>query len=128
MAKLVLLGVFTAILATAQAPPDYPLWCRGAAGMASANGKNLVITFKVSNQPAGQGLQPGQCAWLDRGFRPNEPLRVVDPRPSAGEARISAGYINQGRTWTFWVYNAGTYMRAVASTEGERTAKPVRID
>jgi hypothetical protein len=125
MMKLFLLGFLGAALA---APPDYPLWCRGTAGMASANGKDLVVNFRFTDHPAGEGLQPGQCSWLDRGFRPNEPLRIVDTRPSAAEARITAGYINEGQEWTFWIYNAGNYMRAAASSAGLQKAKPVRID
>jgi hypothetical protein len=85
----------------AQQPPDYPMWCRGSAGMAEANGNTLIVVFKEGTQPAGQGLPPGVCSWLDRGLRPGEPNRIVDVRPTAGEARIKADHINGGAESTF---------------------------
>lgn len=112
----------------AQQPPDYPMWCHGSAGMAQANGKTLTVVFRGGTQPAGQSLGPGVCSWLDRGLRPGEPNRIVDVRPSPGEARITARHINEGAAWTFWVYNAGTYMKARASFTGKVKNKPVKID
>jgi hypothetical protein len=119
--------VFSRQLAEAQ-PPDFPLRCRGSAGMASANGNNLIINFSRGERPADQGLQPGQCSWLDRGLRPNEPTRVVDQRPTSGEAEITARHINAGDTWTFWVFNAGRFLRATSSAKGMPKHKPQRID
>jgi hypothetical protein len=58
-------------------PSDFPLRCLGKAGRASTSGKNLIVDFIPANGPAGGGLQPGQCSWLDRALRPNEPMRVV---------------------------------------------------
>jgi hypothetical protein len=110
------------------AQPDYPLRCNGAAGMASTEGRNLLIVFRKGDRPASQGLSSGHCSWLDRGLRPNEPDRIVDPRPSAGEAQRTAQYINAGYTWTFWVYNAGPFLRARASAKGAPAGKPHPID
>ncbi len=114
--------------AAAQQPPDYPMWCHGSARMAQANGKTLIVDFKGGTQPAGQSLAPGVCSWLDRGLRTGEPNRIVDVRPSAGEARITASHINDGAEWTFWVYNAGNHFNARVSSSGLAKHKPVRID
>jgi hypothetical protein len=38
--------------------------------------KTLFIGFLASTQPAPQGLTPGQCSWLDRGFRTHEPATI----------------------------------------------------
>ena len=108
--------------------PDYPLRCHGAGGIASSDRNKLVVDFTPSRGSAGQGLQPGQCSWLDRALRPNEPTRIIDLRPSPGEAQITAQHINRGDIWTFWVYNAGHFLHATASAPGTPTHKPVRID
>ncbi len=108
---------------TVNSTPDYPIRCRGVGGMASTDGKNLIVDFKKGAHTAGQ-LQPGQCSWLDRGLRPNEPTRIADSRPTADEARNAAARINAGDTWTFWVTNAGTSLKATASAKGTPTQKP----
>lgn len=120
-------GMWLGCLAIAQTP-DFPLRCRGASGVASSNGNNLVIDFSPSGGPAGQGLQPGQCSWLDRALRPGEPTRVVDARFSASEAQKEAQDMNGGGVRTFWVFNAGEFLHATASAPGTPTHKPVRFD
>ncbi len=111
----------TSTPATPTAPPfHFALRCRGSVGMASTNGKNLVVEFSKGDLPANQGLQPSQCSFLDRGLRPNEPSRIVDERPSEGEAQHMAELINAGATWTFWITNPGGTngeFRATASAE-----------
>jgi len=109
-------------------PPDYPMWCQGRAGMARSDGRSLIVEFRAGTAPAGQSLEPGVCSWLDRGFRPGEPTRVIDVRPTPGEAHITAQHINGGAAWTFWVYRTGDHMKAVASYRGKTKNKPVRID
>lgn len=103
---------------------EFPLRCRGKSGMASSEGTLLVVTFAKTDHPAAQGLQPGQCAWLDRAVRPNEPARIDVPLPSAGAARNGVAQINAGGTWTFWVVNANTSLRATAVAKGTPTQKP----
>ncbi|MFZ0320352.1 MAG: hypothetical protein WAL56_14610 [Candidatus Sulfotelmatobacter sp.] len=108
---------------TVNPTPDYPIRCRGVRGMASTDGKNLIVDFKKGARTAGQ-LQPGQCSWLDRAVRPNEPTRITDARPTPDEARNAAAHINAGDTWTFWVTNAGTSLKATASAKGTPNQKP----
>ncbi len=96
--------------------------------MASNNGRNLIVEFKGGDRAADQALQPGQCSWLDRGLRPNEPTRIVDELHSMDEARNAAEHINAGRTWTFWVVNAETFFRATAFAEGTPNQKPQHSD
>jgi hypothetical protein len=88
--------------------------------MASINGKNLIVEFSKGTRPATQGLQPSECSFPDRGLRPNEPNRIVDERPTQGEAQHMAELINGGAAWTFWITNPeGTNgeFRATASAE-----------
>jgi hypothetical protein len=109
---------------TLAAPPDFPIWCRGVQGMASTNGKNLIIDFRPASGPAGNGLEPGQCSWLDRSLRPNEPMRIVSEEFAPATARQIAGIINNGQTWTFWVFNVGRFLHATADTRGAAHQKP----
>ena|SRR5215471_16877657 len=113
------------VSATAQ---EFPMRCQGSAGMASSNGKNLIIDFKAGDHPAGQALAAGQCSWLDRGIGPNEPRRIVNECRSPGEAENSAKAINSGGVWTFWVSNSGRFLRSTAYAKGTPKWKPQSID
>lgn len=104
-------------------PTVFPIRCRGNNGIASAQGTTLTVRFEKANHPATQGLLPGQCSWLDRGVRSNEPSRIEVLLGSAAQARNGVGQINAGGTWTFWVYNANTLLRATAVAKGT-PAKP----
>ena len=54
---------------------SYPLMCRGGAAMkGTLTPKGITFQFKGGTQGAGsRPPQPGECTWLDRGFRPGEP-------------------------------------------------------
>jgi hypothetical protein len=74
-------GGLAPALAAAQ---TYPIQCRGG-GMSHIglqvfpNGQNrLTVGFKHGTKPAAQGLAPGECAWLDRGMRADEPQSLCD--------------------------------------------------
>jgi hypothetical protein len=109
---------------TATAPPKtFALTCRGGHGIASAQGATLIVTFVRAAHPAGQGLQPGQCSWLDRAVGAKEPARIVVPLASAGQALDGVKQINAGGTWTFQTYNADGALRATAVAKGA-AAKP----
>ena len=77
---LLVLFLFTSLLIP---PPEhvdaraksYPLMCRGGGAM---KGKISNWYIELEFQGAKQGAhvrppQPGECAWLDRGFLPGEP-------------------------------------------------------
>lgn len=69
-------------MAYAQQPKGYPLMCKGGgdytiqmlSGVENASPMNY--TFKKGSRAATAGLQPGECAWMDRGFRGNEPAVI----------------------------------------------------
>jgi hypothetical protein len=67
----------------------------------------------------------GHCSWLDRALRPREPTRILYQVPAGTNARSIADAINaNGVITTFWVYNAGRYMKATAIAPGAQTRKP----
>jgi hypothetical protein len=104
--------------------PEYPIRCRGAQGMAKANGTVLVVTFAKAPGAASQGLQGGQCAWIDRAVRASEPATINVPLANAGDVGRGVAQINAGGLWTFWVVNAGTSLRATAVAKGTPAKKP----
>jgi hypothetical protein len=101
----------------------FAMRCIGNGGMASAQGATLTVKFQKAEHPASQGLLPGQCSWLDRGVRPNEPSRIEVPLHSPSQAQNGVAQINAGGTWTFWVYNINAVLRATAVAKGT-PAKP----
>ena len=60
-------------------PKSFPLMCRGGGTMKGTFWeKGLKFQFIGGSQGAGASPpQPGECTWLDRGFRPGEPLEIV---------------------------------------------------
>ena len=117
-----------AIASLAQTPPDFPMWCKGTAGMASSNGKNLIIDFKAGHDLAPDGLAPGQCSWLDRPLSSNEPTRIVSEQFSVATAKQVAGEINRGADWTFWVFNVGRFFKGTTSSEDNKGASLATFD
>jgi hypothetical protein len=111
-------------LASPASRPDFPIRCRSAHGMASSEGTMLIVTFARTEHSAAQGLQPGQCAWLDRAVRLSEPAHIDVPVTSPSEGRNGVAQINAGGLWTFWVFNAGTSLHATAVAKGTPTQKP----
>jgi hypothetical protein len=109
---------------TGSPAPEFPIRCRGAQGMATGNGTTLVVTFAKTQHSAAQGLQAGQCAWLDRAVRSSEPAHINVPLGSAGDVRRGIDQIDAGGLWTFWVVNAGTSLRASAVARGTPAQKP----
>jgi len=68
---------------------SYELRCRGGglkfnstAGSTSSSGEqmmNMTVNFTAGTQAAGgrgENLKPGQCSWVDRGFRNGEPTQI----------------------------------------------------
>ena len=108
--------------------PDFPMWCQGTADMASTSESNVIVDFAAADGPAGDGLQPGQCSWLDRALQTNEPTRIVEHVGSPAEARNIAQRIDNGETWTFWVFNVGRFFHGTAQVHGTQSHKPVAFD
>ena len=119
---------------------SYELRCRGGGlkfnstpGATSSSGEqmmNMTVDFIAGAQAAGgrgENLKPGQCSWVDRGFRNGEPPHIrleivgfgqqqqarhgsaVDRSPTAAESYPDAQNVPQylssaDRYWSFWVY------------------------
>ena len=148
--------------ARAAAQTAYELRCRGGEGLkfTSTPGRylqtgeqmmNMTVEFIPGTQGTGDGrgsnLNPGQCSWVDRGFREGEPTQIrleivgfgqlrqvqhgsaVDRTPSAAErfpdAQNLPQYLSDPKHhWRFRVYNTSQgYLQAT----GHGLWKPVNL-
>jgi hypothetical protein len=76
-------------------------------GGSSSQFIRLVVNFKFGGSPAEQGLEPGQGSWLDRGMRPNEPVRLEGDVPKNLARQIEESLDSDPNAyWSFWVYNS----------------------
>ena len=77
MKKLVLiaLGICTLASVSEAAPRTYPLVCRGGSGTLGYSGSGMTALFYFRKAPASSshGLNPGECAWVDRAVGAAEP-------------------------------------------------------
>jgi hypothetical protein len=133
-------------------PVSYELRCRGGGlrfgstpGQTLSTGEqmmNMTMDFTAGTQGSANvktGLNPGQCSWVDRGFRTGEPTQVrfeivyfaqqsqarhgttVDHSPTAAEhypdAQNLPPYLSDANHfWSFWVYNTNQgYLQATAN-------------
>jgi hypothetical protein len=90
MKPTLLFSTAAAILTLAAGPssaqPAYPLTCVFEAGQTVGISPSLSrpttdltvgFAFRAATKPAAEGVDPGTCAWQDRGFRPGEPTTVM---------------------------------------------------
>lgn len=107
------------------APQSYPLVCRGGGGTLGYNSQYsaALLYFQKASGPAGAGLAPGQCSWVDRAIGPNEPTCVRQQSAAANAwifpGNLAASYFTSDQApWlrtllksnayqTFQVYNPG---------------------
>ncbi len=75
-------------------PQSYPLVCRGGGSLEigiAPGVTNIGFKFTHSTKPASEGLDPGQCSWVDRGMYDAEPDRVsqhVEVGPAVSGAPV----------------------------------------
>jgi hypothetical protein len=101
----------------------FNLTCRGDVlnlkrGAAARPGfGQLSFTMRATGTaPASAGLQPGQCTWDDRGFRPGEPQDVVIDVAPAQQQALTAALPRADRYVVFRATNRGAQMRAGCAT------------
>ena len=126
---------------TARVPPDlevikrprsYPLLCRGSESLEMAFAPSIrAIGFKFTKgtKPAGEGLDPGECSWVDRGMHADEPnelsQHVEDNWESleAGEGGRLLPLENRWyyelrssrKSWRFMVYRQRNVLRVTSA-------------
>jgi outer membrane protein OmpA-like peptidoglycan-associated protein len=103
---------------TVAQPPSYEFRVRGSGFGRIASGDilikrgsspaffRLVVSFKPGLLPAGQGLEPGEGSWLDRGMRPNEATRIEgDVAKNLAVQVVQSLGKDPNAYWSFWIYN-----------------------
>lgn len=103
---LALIGGLTGFPVVGAAAADgFPLVCNGNGMSVSSEGGNTIVFFLAGTAAAGTTPPgPGQCAWLDRPFRPGEPTRLVIPNNVPGAGDI-ANIVNSGGTFFVRAFN-----------------------
>lgn len=121
-------NVVTEVLPTARVPSDlavierpksYPLLCRGSESLVTAftpGIRAIGFTFTRGSKPAGEGLDPGECSWVDRGMHADEPNTLSQDveegweglkggRSLPREDRWFEDLRSSRKSWRFMVYN-----------------------
>ena len=117
-AILALTGVASTSFA---APTSYPMQCRGGGTIGlAASTRTAYMYFSKAPNKASFGLQPGQCAWLDRAIGSNEPP-CIQQNNSDATAWITANNLpsSTASTSTHYQYNSNRsqWMRKLLSTQ-----------
>jgi hypothetical protein len=100
---------------------DYPLVCRGGGslviGIAPGEG-NIGFSFTRGTTPAGDGLAPGECSWVDRGMYPNEPDRVSQHVAEGSESLKVGGSLAPENKWYEELHSSDNYWTFMVSNNG----------
>ena len=116
------ISAFSLLAHPVAAQQSYVLTCRGGGDMVAVAGQRVSnphvfveITFKPGTAGAGvRAPDPGQCTWIDRGFRPGEPAKLLFDDPGvawtqtvcrAGGCRLNTPSA-PARQLISWVLNA----------------------
>ncbi len=65
----------------------------------------LIIDFEGATRKAGDGLSPGQGAWLDRGMQQGEPTRLQYSVAESTAQKIADELRTPGKYYTFQCYD-----------------------
>ncbi|MCQ6563992.1 hypothetical protein [Paenibacillus mendelii] len=113
---------------------SFPLLCRGGgtmsfrshAGDVQGTFNILGLFFNKGTRPAGLGLAPGECSWLDRGMSNNEPDILQQNVPSnVMSAPWFIDLRDPGKYWTFHVYNTNQGFLKVTQAYPGRPRTPI---
>ena len=119
--KLMILSLFGLMVAIVPsrleaAPKSYPMVCRGGSGTLGYSGNGLTAMFYFRKAPgrSGNGLNPGECAWMDRAVGAAEPTclkqRGVEVAAWIFPAEKHNSYFqSQQAAWIRALLNANTY-------------------
>jgi hypothetical protein len=117
-----------AIASLAQTTPDFPMWCRGTAGMASSSGKNLIIDFTPSNKRAPDGLAPGNAPGsIDRSVPTNPHASSLSNSQSQRQNRLPARSTEEP-TGHSGFSMSGDFSREQPRAEGNKGASRATFD
>lgn len=126
LSALVVIGFVVAIFqvwagSEARTPEDYPLVCRGGGSLQigiAPGERNIGFVFTRGTRPAGEGLAPGECSWVDRGMKPAEPDRVSQHVEAGSESLKVGGKLAPENRWFEELHSADNYWTFMVSNNG----------
>lgn len=102
-------------------PENYELRCRGGGEMTLSldkpgeSGRRLLkIRFKRGSKPATAGLNPGECAWLDRPVGGDEPDTIIR-YVSGPNVPVVTSLKDANKYWGFCASDHGDYFGVLES-------------
>ncbi len=109
-----LLGTVETVKTDSPAPAPtpaetYPLVCRGAPSLKQERDTGSYVGFRFTRgtKPAGEGLAPGECSWMDRGMRADEPDKLYQDFEGVefppGKQPWFVEFHSPDKYWTFQV-------------------------
>ncbi len=112
-------------------PRSYPLLCRGSESLVIAftpSIRAIGFTFTRGIKPAGEGLDPGECSWVDRGMHADEPNSLSQDvaegweslkggRSLPAENRWYEELRSSRKSWRFMVYRQRSMLRVASARE-----------
>ena len=81
---------------------SYPLVCRGGDSLTigiAPGERNIGFVFTRGTKPAGEGLAPGECSWVDRGMSTNEPDRLSQHVEDSSTSLKVGGELSPENKW-----------------------------
>jgi TIR domain len=104
------------------APPEnYELRCRGGGEMklsldepGESGRRMLRIQFKRGSKPASAGLNPGECAWVDRAVGADEPDTIIR-YVSGPNVPVVTSLRDANKYWGFCASSHGDYFGVMES-------------
>lgn len=113
-------------LQQAPLPASRPLRVRGGGGLSVRTEQGsfrrgvqwvkLIIDFEGATHRAGDGLSPGQGAWLDRGMGQSEPTRLQYSVAESNAQKIVDDLRISGKYYTFDCYDTKKgYLQALSA-------------
>ena len=97
----------------AEAANSYPLICQGGGDMSARVSANATIKLRFAPGTEAGAVRPGECTWIDRGFRPGEPDTLLLNRHRRGAEYIINGMLNGER---FYVHGYNNQNGALVIT------------
>ena len=100
---------------------SYPLVCRGGGSLVTGPApgeRNIGFTFVRGTKPAGEGLAPGECSWVDRGMYPNEPDSVSQHVEEGSESLKVGGSLAPENRWYEELHSSDSYWTFMVSNNG----------
>jgi hypothetical protein len=123
---------------------DYPLVCRGSETFKldaptkcegctnveteEPRARYVAFTFIRGSKPSGKGLVPGECSWLDREMRADEPNQLVQEIEGIGGDEKYAWIKELHSPDSYWIFNVHTSRGRLLASGSERGGKPVVSD